>query len=180
MLQSGDRVRLQKSLGLDSKLVVGNVYEIGTLTDTTYIIRNATTRIAVVSVKIDEFDNYFVKEEKKYWTEWQGISQGENLVGYFRTNGKKVQVRAYETKAEATCNKTDDFNLKIGINLALLRCKLKYATLIKMNVLVFAKETEGEIKSLFDNVINKRDNQNKVADNVAKQNDTNKDGQEQE
>lgn len=182
MLQSGDRVRLQKSLGMDSRLIVGKVYEIGTLTDTTYIIRDAITRVAVVAVKIDELDDYFVKEEKKYWTEWQGILQRDNLIGYFRTNGKKVQVKAYETKAEATCNKTDDFNLKIGINLALLRCKQKCAYLVKEDVNVFVKETEGELKSLFDNVINKRDNQNKVTDkatdNTSEQNDTDKDGQE--
>lgn len=173
MLQSGDKIRLQKTLG---SLIVGKIYEIGTITDTAYIIRDSVTRVAVVAIKIDEFDDYFVKEEKRFWTEWQGISQGDNLIGCYRTNGKKVQVIAYETKSEASCNKTDVFNLKIGINVALLRCKKKYAYLVKKDVDAFVKETEGEIKSLFDNIINKRDNQNKVTE----KNNTDKDGQEQE
>lgn len=158
MLQSGNKIRLIKPLGMIA--TVGEIYEIGTITDTSLIIRNAKTRVAVTVVKIDEFDDYFVKVEDKSWSQWEGIGDGQNLIGFYRTNGKRVQVRAFGVKAESSCYKTDTFNLKVGINLAILRCQIKYGNQLKENAENLIKTAEGEIKSIFDNVVDKNNKVN--------------------
>lgn len=159
MLQSGNKIRLIKPFGT---LNVGEIYEIGTMTESVYIIRDANTRIAKASVNIDEFDEYFVKIENKSWTEWNGISDGQNLIGFYRTNGKRVQVRAFNcVKAESSCNKTDNFDLKLGIALALYRCQIKYAIKLKEEADEYIENAEGEIKSIFD-YIDKKSKQKRV------------------
>lgn len=139
----GDKLILTKEYG---NLAIGATYELANITDSKFILRELTTKLAVAAIEFDKLEEYFVKpEEFKGWTKW-GVIANEygNLIGMYRTNGKKVQVRMYSdsaciAKSEATCCKDDKFNLMFGINLAYLRCiekmhkknKEKYEKILK-------------------------------------------------
>ena len=90
---------------------------------------------------------------KRVWTEWTNLNDVEKLsCGYissckgcwfnklcdffdmdnieFRTNGKKVMVRKSNDnriKSEATCHKTDTFDLTTGLKVAIARLAVKEA-----------------------------------------------------
>lgn len=50
-----------------------------------------------------------------------------NLVAYYRTNQKRVEVKTVDGKfkGKSSCNKTDEFSLNKGIKLAMARCRKK-------------------------------------------------------
>lgn len=138
-----DKIILTKPLG---KLVVGVKYEVGDISDRYVIIRNAANKVAMAAVDVDEFDEYFVKSlDKVGWTEWEAIFIGDNYIGSYRTNRKKVQVRlANGVRAEASCNlKYDSFNLNKGVYLAYYR-----ASLIECKKRT--KEAEEKLTSCYD------------------------------
>jgi hypothetical protein len=121
----GDKVVLIKEC--DALKTVGEVYEVANITDTQVVVRNAKTKVAVGAVDIAVFDQYFKKpEEVKGWTQWKKlIDESGNVIAFYRTNFKKVQVRIFEGEcSEATCNKRygDEFNLYFGVQLAYRRC----------------------------------------------------------
>lgn len=123
-IMRGDRVVLIKEH--DKMKMVGATLEVGNVTETAVVLRNPTTKVAVAAVDIDEFYTYFVNEIKG-WTPWTElvVMTGQSI-GWYRTNGKKVQVKLHnDVRAEATCNKCDQFNLYIGVNLAVNRCHKK-------------------------------------------------------
>ena len=127
----GDKVALIKEC--DSLKTVGEIYEVANITDAFVVIRNAKTKVAVGSVDIDVFDQYFKKpEEVKHWTPWEKLmDESGNVIAFYRTNFRKVQVRIFEgEQSEATCNKRhgDEFNLYFGIQLAYRRCLEKSLT----------------------------------------------------
>lgn len=70
--------------------------------------------------------NVTLKDEKfNGWTKWQPITGFDGQTdAFYRTNGKKVQVKflTNNVRAEACCNRVDEFNLFFGIQLAYLRC----------------------------------------------------------
>lgn len=98
--------------------------------------------------------------QKSKWTQWTKLMNGRNeLIGFYRTNGKKVQVRAMHDniRGEATCNKTDVFNLYIGINVAYLRMKKKIVDKVRFDcqqVLEGCDKEEREIQHKIKNLIN--------------------------
>lgn len=112
---------------------VGEIYEVGNVTNTAVVMRDARTKVAVGAVDIDDFGKYFKKaEEVRTWTKWCAMNNplGE-IIAFYRTNGKKVQVRMshLETiRGEASCLKGDEFNLAFGIRLAYARCVDKELT----------------------------------------------------
>lgn len=120
-----DRVILVKELNEKFKQI-GETYEVANILENSFLLRNAKTKVAIGVVSFEDFEKHFVAEEKfKGWTKWQ------SLVGFnghsdamYRTNFKKIQVKFITTKdrAECCCNKTDDFNLAFGIQLAYMRC----------------------------------------------------------
>jgi hypothetical protein len=120
----GERIVLIKPVG---KLeVIGQHYEVGGITEEHIIIRDIAHRCAVASVKVSEFDKYFIPYKVTHkWTAWGTIldEDGVSIAGYYRTNGKKVQVKRGSVRAEASCSPEDTFNLAVGVTLALLRCK---------------------------------------------------------
>ena len=122
-----DKVILTKAFG-DLK-TVGEIYEVANITLTSVILRDKKNKVAIASVNIDEFDQYFTKvdEVKKGWTDWNHlVDQSGDIVGFYRTNYKKVQVRTNDNfRAEATCYKDDEFNLFFGLQLASARCNAK-------------------------------------------------------
>ena len=111
----GDRLILTKEY--DKMKMVGMTYEVANITET-----------SVAALPIDVVSEYFEKPEKvKGWLPWTQIA-GENggVVGFYRTNGRKVQVRTVNNvRSEASCH-GDTFNLFFGIRLAYLRCQQKY------------------------------------------------------
>ena len=120
-----DRVVLTKELN-DKFKQIGETYEVANILDNSFLLRNAKTKVAVGVVSFEDFEKYFIAENKmKGWTSWQ------SLVGFdgqtdamYRTNHKKVQVKFItdKVKGECCCCKDDDFNLAFGIQLAYLRC----------------------------------------------------------
>lgn len=126
----GDKVVLTKCFTRYNK--VGEVYEIGNITDNGFIIRDAVNKIAIGLVNFHDFFSCFEKQENKTWTDWSiAHYDGESnnaidvLINY-RTNGKKVEVKAFGCKGVASCMPDDNFNLSKGIYIAFLRCKLAF------------------------------------------------------
>ena len=123
-IMRGDRVVLVKEY--DKMKMVGATLEVGNITETAVILRKPADKVAVVAVDIDEFYTYFANEIKG-WTPWTEliITNSQNI-GWYRTNGKRVQVKTHNgVRAEATCNKDDQFSLYIGVNIAVARCNKK-------------------------------------------------------
>ena len=131
-----DRVILTKGIG--SLNTIGQVYEVARMTEDFIVVRDCVSKVAVASIDIEEFGNYFVKEkEVNNWTKWADIADPNgNMIAQYRTNNKKVEVRITNDmlghpdkkviRSTATCNSEDEFNLAFGVQLAYLRCEQKY------------------------------------------------------
>jgi hypothetical protein len=162
-----DKVVLIKEM--DNMRTVGEVFEVANITDTAVVLRNAMSKVAVGAVDINVFDQYFSKpEDIKTWTKWYGLMDTKgNTVAFYRTNHKKVQVRTPEgIQAEACCNKSDDFNLFFGIQLAYLRCKdkaLKNFVTEYDPILKDAKSSMIDNQHLIKKMINSLDKKNEEA-----------------
>ena len=147
MILRYDRVILVKEF--DNLKTVGNEYEIANVTDTKIVVRDVVSKVAVGAVDIDEFDQYFTKvdEVKKGWTPWNHlVDQSGDIVGFYRTNYKKVQVRTNDNfRAEATCYKDDEFNLFFGLQLASARCNAKALKKMEDEYEIKLKETRSAI-----------------------------------
>lgn len=106
---------------------VGDVYEVANISDKGFLLRDNESKVIVGLVSFDDFAKYFVKKDKfKGWTPWTVLvgAYGESDV-FYRTNGKRVQVKFVRDKirAEASCNTKfdDEFNLFFGIQIAYMR-----------------------------------------------------------
>lgn len=121
----GDRVVLVKEF---NKLkFVGKEYEVANITETSIVLRDAKTKTAVAAVEIDKFDKFFKKtEEATGWTNWTKFETEGEVVGFYRTNGRKVEVKWNGYKSSAYCSKLDDFNLYFGLTLAYKRTIVKF------------------------------------------------------
>ena len=135
----GDKVVLTKCFNRHNK--IGGVYEIGNITDNGFIIRDAVSKIAIGLVNFHDFFSCFEKQEDKRWTDWsiahydgESDNDADVLINY-RTNGKKVEVKAFGCKGVASCMPDDNFNLSKGIYIAFLRCKLNYIEKRRSNLL---------------------------------------------
>ena len=121
----GDRLILTKEY--DKMKMVGATYDVANITETSVVMRDARTKIAVAALPINIIEEYFKKpEEVKGWLPWTQIA-GENggVVAFYRTNGRKVQVRTINNiRSEASCH-DDEFNVFFGVRLAYLRCQQK-------------------------------------------------------
>lgn len=107
--------------------------------------------------------------QKSKWTQWRELLNGRNeLIGFYRTNGKKVQVRAMNDdsiRGEATCNKCDKFDLYVGINLAFLRMRNKIIGKIRLDCNKVLEDCDNEelvIKHKIKNIINSVNNVEKA------------------
>lgn len=147
-IMRNDKVILIKAM--DNLQVVGETFEVANITETTVVLRNAISKVAVVAIQIDVFDQYFKKpEEVKGWTPWQRVvDQMGNTVAFYRTNWKKVQVRTSDgTRGEATCNKGDEFNLYFGMNIAMKRCEVKLLKKIRSDYEEVMKKLNDDIST---------------------------------
>ena len=89
--------------------------------------------MALGIISFEDFNRYFEKENerKKGWTNWVPLVGFDGQSdAFYRSNGKKTQVKFLTDKvrAECCCCKDDDFNLGFGIQLAYLRCLNKART----------------------------------------------------
>lgn len=95
----------------------------------------------------DEFERYFekVEEKKRIWTDWDNKYEeftnpfnGNSMrfIVLFRNNGKKVQAKWGNYRAEATCCKEDKFDYDKGYKLAKRRL---IAKIISYQVEKYAK-----------------------------------------
>lgn len=154
-----DKVVLIKEF--DKMSTVGQEYEVANITDTAVVLRDATTKIAVGAICIDDFDKYFAKSLKaKKWTAWTKLIVNDNSVVFYRTNGVKVQVKSVNNVVgTACCNSNDIFNLYVGVRIAYLRMqnKILNAAIEKMDM-VSNIEDWKELKDIIynnNNTINK-------------------------
>lgn len=117
-----DKVRLIQPMG--NLTTLGEIYEIGAITEEHFVIRDTKNRLAVASVSVNDFYKYFEKDTKRTWTNWVCLLNDEQTqaIGEYRTNGKKVQVKIGKFRAESSCYTTDIFNLGLGIGIAYCRC----------------------------------------------------------
>ena len=164
-----DKVMLTKEY---ENMNVGKIYEVANITDTVVVLRDADNKVAVGAIDIDSFSQYFQKQEDvKKWTKWCGLRdiKEDDCIAYYRTNGKKVQVRNIDgTQAEASCNKNDEFNLSFGINIAWARCKIKMMKDLK-------EDYEKSLKQINSNII---DTQHLIKRMINSLEDNNKDNKD--
>lgn len=123
-----DKVTLVKEF--ENLKKVGETYEVANITDTLIVVRERVSKMAIAAIPIDEFKNYFTKQVSTDWTDWEGFADAAgSLIGYYRTNHKKVQVKSIkgDFKGVASCNTkyNDSFSLDKGIRLAYARCRKK-------------------------------------------------------
>lgn len=141
----------------------------GRFRDTAVVLRDATTKIAVGAICIDDFDKYFAKSLKaKKWTAWTKLIVNDNSVVFYRTNGVKVQVKTVSNvMGTACCNSGDIFNLYIGIRIAYLRMQNKILN-VAINKIDIVSDTE-DWKKLKDIIHNNNNTINKIIRDYTKE-----------
>lgn len=148
----GDKVVLIKPY--EKMEQVGNNYEVADFTEANIILRDCITKIAVAAINVNDFSEYFMRvEDVRGWTEWQNIiDTDECLIGQYRTNQKKVEVKVYNgqriIKGRAFCCKDDVFNLAFGIALAYKRAIKKIYIEDRENLVNALNETKTAIYNL--------------------------------
>lgn len=111
---------------------VGEVFEVASVLDNSFVLRNAKTKVAVGVVSFEDFERCFTKEAKlNGWSPWTGLAGLDGRTdAYYRTNGRRVEVRFVTDKVRATscCHSLDDFNMFFGIQIAYFRAENKVLT----------------------------------------------------
>lgn len=143
-----DKVILVKEFGEKMKKV-GEVYEIASILDSDFLIRDSKTKIALGVISFEDFDKHFVHEDNfKGWTKWSPLVGFDGQSdAFYRSNGKKTQVKFLtdNVRAECCCCNDDDFNLSFGIQLAYLRALNKARLKQKAELEETMKSVEHEI-----------------------------------
>lgn len=144
-----DKIILIKPM--DSLQTVGETYEIANILENSVVLRDARTKIAVAAVDLNMLDVFFVKaEEFKGWTPWQSL-RDETGVVFYRTNGKKVQVRSVDgVRAESCCCIEDEFNLWKGIQIAYARWNIKMLKALETKHTVVLNDIRQKISESTD------------------------------
>lgn len=158
-----DRVILTKELNEKIKKV-GDAFEIANVLDDAFVLREASTKVAVGVVNFKDFGNHFVFEPNyKGWTTWTPLVGFDGQTdAMYRTNRKKVQVEFITDKirAEACCNKIqDEFNLSFGLKMAYLRCLNKLLEKQK-------KEREKELEIINHEIANNKNIVKRMSDSL--------------
>ena len=155
-----DKVILTSELNEKFKQV-GDVFEVATILDNSFLLRSAKTKVAIGVVSFEDFEAHFVHEEKyKGWTNWIPLVGFDGQSdAFYRTNRKKVQVKFVTDKvrAEACCTKGDNFNIGFGIQLAYLRClnKAREQQRTKFNAeLAFVEREIAENEAIIKKMVN--------------------------
>ena len=134
MLMVGDKVRLIKPIqyGMTD---IGEIFNVKQIENqNTIIICNEKKRCFITYKEYEEYFENILKATNS-WTDWildeikffnydDGREQKTDC--YYRTNGKRVQVKSGGLRAEACCCKKDQFNLNKGLRLAKMRLMVKW------------------------------------------------------
>ena len=144
-----DKVTLIKEFGKMN--MVGEAYEIANISDDSFVIRDTNKRVALGVISFEEFNKHFKKvEDVKGWTPWVKFMDEFGNADFYRTNFRKVEVKAFGKRASAACNLAEDeFNLHFGLQLAYCRC------LNKM-LLDSKKEHQEALKMINSNIKDNR------------------------
>ena len=126
----GDKVIMTN--GLERVNLIGETFEVANLTETSAVLRDPKTKVAICSVNVDDFDKHFAKHESvKGWTRWCHLLDSDgNIFAFYRSRPSKGKVEVkvpfdnnHMIRKSAACSQGDIFNLEFGIRLALLRCE---------------------------------------------------------
>lgn len=104
-----------------------------------------------------------MEKTKSKWTNWEPIvGYNGQTDAFYRSNGKKTQVRFLTDKvrAECCCCRDDEFNLSFGIQLAYLRCLNKARAKQRAELEEAMKSIEHEIaenKTIIKKMVNSLD-----------------------
>lgn len=146
----GEKLYLIHEFGSFKQL--GTCMEVANITDTSVVLRHDKTKVAITAIDIKDLDKYFTKNKNK-WSDWSNlIDETGELIGTYRTNHKKVQVRTLFKKfmGESSCNVSDKFNINFGIRMAYLRARTKF---VLSEIEKYNKEL-NDIKSEMDSMMN--------------------------
>ena len=153
-----DKVVLVKEI--DNFKTVGETYEVANIAGDVVVLRDVKTKIAVGAVDVKTFNEYFSKVENvKGWTPWQYLTDSQgNVIAYYRTNQKRVQVRTHDNvRSETCCCNEDEFSLVFGIRLAMARCyvkaRKKELARIQTNINDITKDIES-VNGMIERMIN--------------------------
>ncbi len=121
-----------------------------------YCINDDGASGLVICVSEDEFAKYFdiIKDKNTKNTHRCSTSKKKNGYEYghytkdnktyaYKTDGKRIVVRRKGIKAESKCLASDKFDFEYGINLAILRHKIKYHNNL---IEKYKKEVDAMIK----------------------------------
>lgn len=131
MIIKGDKIKLVQKISNFDK--VGDIFEV---TGVDNGVVSFECNYGTGCMSYDEFEKYFEKVKKREWSKWfrdpdnrsiepfgDGTKITTNIL--YRSNGKKVQIKCGGYRAEATCCKTDQFDLRTGYILAKRRLIVK-------------------------------------------------------
>lgn len=129
-MMKGDKIKLKKRIG-----TFGHIGAICTVIDVSEdgIISFRYKNKYEGFISKDVFMDYFTTFRR--WTKWANgkngtylIENGEPLSYQYRYNGKRVQIKHGVFKAEACCHKDDEFDLLVGLSIAMRRLIIKILT----------------------------------------------------
>ena len=131
MIIKGDKIKLVQKISNFDK--VGDIFEV---TGADNGVVSFKCNYGTGCMSYDEFEKYFEKVKKREWSKWfrdpdnrsiEPFGDGTKITTniFYRSNGKKVQVKCGGYRAEATCCKTDQFDLRTGYILAKRRLIIK-------------------------------------------------------
>lgn len=146
-----DKVILIKPLN-EKFYKVGESFEIATVLDNSFLLRDFKTKVAIGVISFEDFENHFVHEENfSGWTPWQQFNgfDGQNDC-FYKTNRKDVAVKFVtdNVRAKSFLHKNNEFNLTFGLNMAYLRCMNKALEKQKAKYEEELKRCEEEIKRI--------------------------------
>lgn len=142
MITKGSKIKLVKPMGLFNK--IGEICEVVKINEDAVITFKCSLGMGCMSY--NELDKYFevcdnakIKNKpKRTWNNWVNDvwvyfdKDGRNykVPVKYRNNGKQVQLRTdwnYESniQVKASCNKTDEFDLDLGLDIADHRMQIK-------------------------------------------------------
>lgn len=145
-----DKVILTKPF--DKMEMIGETYEIASVSEDSFIIRDERTKATIGVIDFEEFNEHFKKATNvRGWTPWVKFAGKDGEAAFYKTNYRKVEVKCSGVKAVASCNLgEDEFNLHFGVALAYGRCVHKALMKEKNRLEKELKAINGELK---DNLV---------------------------
>lgn len=126
----GDKIKLKKRIGTFGH--IGAICEVTDVSEDGMISFRYKNKYEGF-ISEDVFMDYFTTFRR--WTKWENgkngtylIENGKPLSYQYRYNGKRVQIKHGVFKAEACCHKDDEFDLLVGLSIAMRRLIIKILT----------------------------------------------------